>query len=105
MWVAEALQNQKLANIAGSIAERSPSPRLVLIAGLLQAVRPPSPSDWRFQLLSLGLQPMTLSLDNYFVSREKTPLDEDGNYDSNPSKPSTWPCSTSIFWRLLPAKK
>jgi uridine kinase len=81
MWVAEALQNQKLANIAGSIAERSPSPRLVLIAGPSSSGKTTFAKRLEIQLLSLGLQPMTLSLDNYFVSREKTPLDEDGNYD------------------------
>ncbi len=81
IWVAEALQNQKLAAIAHLIAERDTIPRLVLIAGPSSSGKTTFAKRLNIYLRSLGFKPLTLSLDDYFVSRDRTPLDEEGNYD------------------------
>jgi uridine kinase len=81
IWVAEALQNQKLAAIAQAVAERDPRPRLVLIAGPSSSGKTTFAKRLQIQLRSLGLKPVTLSLDDYFVSRDRTPVDENGEYD------------------------
>lgn len=79
--ISEALHEKKIAGIASSIAERKPLPRLVLIAGPSSSGKTTFSKRLGVQLSVCGLKPHTLSLDNYFVDREYTPVDEDGNYD------------------------
>ena len=77
--VAEALQEKKIAQIADTIFHRGENGdrvKLILISG------PSSSGKTTFsKRLSNGLKPFPISLDNYFVDREETPLDENGNYD------------------------
>jgi len=81
--VAEALHERNVASIASDIGEQSEKRgvRLVLIAGPSSAGKTTFAKRLAIQLLAVGLRPFTLELDNYFVDREKTPLDEHGNYD------------------------
>ncbi len=79
--ISEALHEKKIAEIASTIAERKLRPRLVLIAGPSSSGKTTFSKRLAIQLSVCGLKPHTLSLDNYFVDREHTPLDEDGNYD------------------------
>jgi uridine kinase len=79
--VAEALHEQRLARIAEEIASRQGQVRLVLIAGPSSSGKTTFSKRLGIQLLANGLRPFSLELDNYFVDREKTPRDEQGQYD------------------------
>lgn len=82
--VAEALQEKKIAQIADTIHDRGTNGdrvRLVLIAGPSSSGKTTFSKRLSVQLMTNGLKPYPLSLDNYFLDREDTPLDENGNYD------------------------
>lgn len=80
--VSEALQEKTIANIAGKIAAKVDSGlRIVLISGPSSSGKTTFRMRLEVQLMVNLLKPVGLSLDNYFVNREKTPLDEDGGYD------------------------
>ncbi|MFZ0545067.1 MAG: TGS domain-containing protein [Candidatus Promineifilaceae bacterium] len=77
--IAEALHNRQLAAIALDIASRRPDAKIVLISGPTSAGKTTFSKRLAIQLLALGIQPVAIAMDNYFVDREKTPLDEKGN--------------------------
>ena len=77
--VSEALQEKKIGQIADMIAERRP--RLVLIAGPSSSGKTTTCKRISVQLVTNGLRPVQISLDDYFLNREDTPLDEHGDYD------------------------
>lgn len=79
--ISEALHEKKMANIADMICNRPIRPRLVLLSGPSSSGKTTSAQRLAVQLKVVGLSPVTISLDNYFVDREKTPLDENGEYD------------------------
>jgi uridine kinase len=79
--VAEALHEQHITEIARQIADRRGEARLVLISGPSSSGKTTFSRRLAVQLLALGLSPFALELDSYFVDREKTPLDADGQYD------------------------
>lgn len=79
--ISEALQEKKLAQIADMIASRNPQPKIVLLSGPSSSGKTTTANKLAVQLKVAGYKPVTLSLDNYFVDREKTPLDENGEYD------------------------
>ena len=76
----EALHQKKIQAIADEISSH-PSVRIVLIAGPSSSGKTTFSKRLCTSLMVNGLRPITLSLDNYFVGRDKTPLDEDGDYD------------------------
>ncbi len=78
--VQEALQERRIGDIAGQIAGDE-NIRVVLISGPSSSGKTTSAHRLAIQLRSFGLRPHILSMDNWFVPRECTPLDEDGNYD------------------------
>jgi len=78
--VAEALHEKKIAQIADLIKQRE-GIRLVLIAGPSSSGKTTTSKRLCVQLMVAGLKPVQISLDNYFVDREKTPRDEKGEYD------------------------
>ncbi len=78
--VSEALHEQLVAQIAGQIAERG-DVRLVLIAGPSSSGKTTFSRRLTIQLLAHGVSPFPLELDNYFVNREDTPRDANGNYN------------------------
>lgn len=78
---AEAFHQRQLTNIAANIAERRPDVKLVLISGPTSAGKTTFSKRLAVQLMAEGIHPVTLALDDYFVSREKTPRDEAGDYD------------------------
>jgi uridine kinase len=82
--VSETLHAQRLAEIAREIAGRRETVRLVLIAGPTSAGKTTFSKRLGVQLLANGLRPLPLSLDDYFIPRDQTPLDEDGqpNYEA-----------------------
>lgn len=79
--VAEALHEQRVARIAEEIAARQPQVRLVLIAGPSSSGKTTFSKRLSIQLLANGLRPFALELDSYFVDRDKTPRDEQGQFD------------------------
>ena len=78
--VSEALQEKKIAHIAEEIASRK-SVKMVLIAGPSSSGKTTTCKRLSIQLLCNGIRPVPISLDDYFVNRDKTPLDEHGEYD------------------------
>ncbi len=79
--VSEALHEQRIAQIANEIAKRRDEVRLVLIAGPSASGKTTFSKRLAIQLLANGLRPVALQLDNYFVDRIKTPLDDNGEFD------------------------
>jgi len=81
--VAEAFHERKFSQIADAIyqANREHGTRMVLISGPSSSGKTTSSKRLSVQLGVLGLKPVMISLDDYFVDREKTPLDEHGDYD------------------------
>ena len=78
--ISEALQEKKIAQIAEDIAQRR-GVKLVLLAGPSSSGKTTSCKRLSIQLAVNGLKPLQISLDDYFVDREKTPKDESGEYD------------------------
>ncbi len=81
--IAEAFHEKQLARIADTIAaaNRSQGTRMVLISGPSSSGKTTSAKRLGIQLRILGLNPVLISLDDYFVDRDKTPRDADGEYD------------------------
>lgn len=79
--VAEARHEQRLAEIASLIAARRDEIHVILIAGPSSSGKTTSSKRLSVQLLAHGISPYPLEMDNYFVSREETPRDEQGNFD------------------------
>ena len=81
--IAEAFHENKLAQVAGCVAEanRERGVRLVLISGPSSSGKTTFAKRLGVQLRVLGLNPVLISPDDYFVDREKTPRDENGEYD------------------------
>ena len=78
--VSEALQEKKLTEIADQIASRR-DVKLVLLAGPSSSGKTTTCKRLSIQLLANGIKPLQISLDDYFVDRERTPKDEKGEYD------------------------
>ncbi len=78
--ISEALQEKKIAKIADEIAQRK-GIRLVLIAGPSSSGKTTTCKRLSVQLAVNGIMPVGISLDDYFLDRDKTPLDEKGDYD------------------------
>ena len=78
--ISEALQEKKIAKIAEEITNRK-GVKLVLLAGPSSSGKTTSCKRLSIQLAVNGLKPLQISLDDYFVDREKTPKDASGEYD------------------------
>lgn len=80
MMVQEALQEKKIADIASVIAERK-NVKIVMIAGPSSSGKTSFSHRLSIQLMAQGLKPHPIPVDNYFVNRENTPIDEEGKMD------------------------
>ena len=78
--VFEALQEKKLSRIADEIAARR-GVKVVLIAGPSSSGKTTTCKRLSIQLVTNGIRPIGISLDDYFLDRDKTPVDENGEYD------------------------
>lgn len=78
--LGEALQEKKIAQIADEIARR-PGIKMVLIAGPSSSGKTTTCKRISVQLAVNGIHPIGISLDDYFLDRDKTPRDENGDYD------------------------
>ncbi|MBR1464249.1 MAG: nucleoside kinase [Prevotella sp.] len=80
--VSEALQEKKISRIAETISERvEEGVKMVLIAGPSSSGKTTFCKRLSIQLMTCGISPVMISLDDYFVDRTRTPLDEKGDYD------------------------
>lgn len=82
--ISEALQEKKIAHIADEIVNRANTDRevkLILISGPSSSGKTTFSKRLSIQLLASGMRPYPVSLDDYFVNREDTPKDSNGNYD------------------------
>lgn len=79
--IAEAFQAKKLAEIADRIYERRDSVKVVLIAGPSSSGKTTTAKRLAIQLRVMGIEPISISLDDYYVGADKTPLDEEGKPD------------------------
>jgi uridine kinase len=79
--ISEALHEKKIGHIADMIDAQKKSVKLVLISGPSSSGKTTFGKRLAIQLMVAGMKPLNLSLDNFFVNRENTPLDENGDYD------------------------
>ncbi len=79
--INEALQEKKIADIAAGIESRRETLRVILIAGPSSSGKTTFTKRLAVQLHAQGLEPRLVSVDDYFVSREETPRDEEGGLD------------------------
>lgn len=79
--VAEALHNKKISDIAEKIAKNKTRISVIFVAGPSSSGKTTFAKKLAIQLRVYGFDPVHLSIDNYFLPREKTPLDEYGNYN------------------------
>ena len=77
----EMLQSNRLFNIAKDIYSKKDRIKIVLIAGPSSSGKTTTCNKLGMYLSSLGLVPHTISMDDYFLKRDKTPKNEDGSYD------------------------
>ncbi|WP_042338659.1 uridine kinase family protein [Desulfosporosinus youngiae] len=81
IYLAEALHEKKISSIADRIFEQRSKVRVILISGPTSSGKTTFAQRLSTQLRVNGLRPVALSLDNYFLPREETPLDSNGQYD------------------------
>lgn len=79
--VAEAFHQQQLSNIANEIAAHRPGVQIILISGPTSAGKTTFSKRLAIQLLAKGIFPVTVGMDNYFVNRDLTPRDKNGDYN------------------------
>ncbi|MEQ8821867.1 MAG: nucleoside kinase [Sumerlaeia bacterium] len=79
MLIAEALHEKKLAEVADLIGDRDP--KIVLLSGPSASGKTTSIKRLAIQLRVIGIRPVVINLDDFFVDRDETPRDEAGEYD------------------------
>ena len=79
--IAEGLHEKKITSIADTILKRKKNLRLVLIAGPSSSGKTTFAKRLNIQLKVNEMQPLAISLDDFFLNRSETPKDKDGNYD------------------------
>ncbi|MDI9414091.1 MAG: nucleoside kinase [Bacillota bacterium] len=79
--VSEAYHENQIADIASQISKDRDRLRVILIAGPSSSGKTTFANRLSVQLRVQGLQPVAIGLDDYFVDRDRTPIDEDGNTD------------------------
>ncbi|NLM96511.1 MAG: nucleoside kinase [Halanaerobiaceae bacterium] len=79
--IAESFHEKKIARIADAITEEHEKKRIILISGPSSSGKTTFAQRLIIQLRINGIKPVSISTDDYFVDREKTPRDENGNYD------------------------
>lgn len=79
--VSEALQERRISEIAAEIAAKQERIRLVLVAGPSSSGKTTFSKRLSVQLLARGISPFPIEMDNFFVDRDKTPIDETGEFD------------------------
>lgn len=79
--VSEAFHDQRISEIAAQIAGRRDEIHVILTAGPSSSGKTTFSKRLSVQLLAYGIPPFALEMDHYFVDRDRTPRDENGDYD------------------------
>ena len=79
--IDETLQSNRLLSIAKEINAKKKKIKIVLMAGPSSSGKTTTSRKLCMYLKSFGLNPKTIGMDDYFVDKDKTPVDENGNYD------------------------
>ncbi|MBR1631226.1 MAG: nucleoside kinase, partial [Paludibacteraceae bacterium] len=79
--VSEAIQEKKIIQIADTICGKEHRPRFVLVSGPSSSGKTTFSKRLQVHLMVNGLDPLIISMDNYFVNRVDSPRDENGDYD------------------------
>ncbi|MDP3441671.1 MAG: nucleoside kinase, partial [Ignavibacteria bacterium] len=79
--ISEALQEKKMACIADMVNQRKEDVKVVFVSGPSSSGKTTFAKRLSIQLSVIGFKPQVISMDNYFIDREKTPLDKNGNYN------------------------
>ena len=103
--VSEAFHEQHLSEIARQISERIEQSCIILIAGPSSSGKTTTSRRLAVQMLALGISPFPLELDNYFLSRDKTPVDEDGQQDFEAIEALDLPLLAEHLQRLVEGEK
>jgi uridine kinase len=103
--ISEGLHEKKIAQIADDIARRRDRIRIVAIAGPSASGKTTFAKRLSVQLKVNAIQPIALSLDNYYVNRAETPLDDEGNYDFENIEALDLPLFNSHLVDLLAGKE
>jgi uridine kinase len=103
IMVSEAIQEKRIARIAEKIAARynHGGVRIVLIAGPSSSGKTTFCKRLQIQLITNLLNPLGISLDDYYVDREDTPRDENGRYDFESLYAIDLPCFKQDLQRLI----
>jgi uridine kinase len=102
--VSEAFHEQHITNIARQIFEHKGENRIILISGPTSSGKTTFSRKLAIQLLSLGISPFPLELDNYFVNREDTPKDENGEVDFETLQAIDLPKLSNHLYQLIEGK-
>ena len=103
--VSEALHEQNVSEIAGKITSRLPEVRIILISGPSSSGKTTLSKRLAIQLLSQGISPFPLEMDNYFFDRDKTALGEDGKPDFEALQALNTAALNRDLQRLIAGKK
>ena len=79
--ISELAMDQRMSKIADTISQAECPPKFVLISGPSSSGKTTFSKRLSLHLLARGMKPYPISLDDYFVDRERTPKDETGDYD------------------------
>jgi uridine kinase len=103
--VSEALHEQYLAEIARQIAQQPEASQIILLAGPTSSGKTTTSRRLAVQLLALGVSPFPMELDNYFLPRHQTPLDEEGNPDFEAIEALDLPLLAEHLQKLIRGEK
>ncbi len=103
--VAEGLHEKKISRIADEIYTRLPEVKLVTIAGPSSSGKTTFSKRLGIQLRVNGVEPVALSLDNYYVNRSETPQDEDGQPDFESIEAIDLSLFHEQLWALLEGRE
>jgi uridine kinase len=99
--IAEGLHEKKIAQIADQICQADRSVRVVAVAGPSASGKTTFSKRLSLQLRVNGVRPVALSTDNFYVDREATPRDENGDYDFEALEAIDLPLFNEVLARLL----
>lgn len=102
--VGEALHERKFAHIADQLHQRRDTVKIALIAGPSSSGKTTTSKRIALQCKVVGLNPIVLALDNYFVDRDETPRDEKGEYDYETIEALDLPFLNEQLYDLLKGK-
>ena len=103
--INEALHEKKIAEIADQIHQRMDQVRVVLIAGPSSSGKTSFANRLSIQLKALGVKPHKVSLDDYFLNRDDTPVDENGKKNFEVIEALDLPLLNSDLKKIIAGEK